>query len=142
VICTTRSTKRRRVSAGERILDGKSTQAGKVTDELTPVEVDGRHLMKRIQIVKYDTVKFESRHENVFDPATMAPVSMDFWKNGPLINHREFDGTFVYFHTPGTPMKIVEYPKAVVDFLWRHVRPATGCTAVGRRVFVDSGLSG
>lgn len=98
------------------VKNGKSKEAGTVTDQVVAVDVDGRHLLKRIQIVKYDTVKFETRNENVFDPVTMAPVSMDFWRNGPLVNHREFDGRFVYFHTPGTPIKIAEYPKAVVDF--------------------------
>ena len=98
------------------VKDGKATEAGTVTDELTFVEIDGRKLMKRTQIVKYTSGAFELRDENTFDPATMAPVTMDFWKNGQLVNHREFDGRFVYFHAPGTPMKIVQYSDPVFDF--------------------------
>ena len=96
--------------------NGVARRAGTVTDELAAVEVDGRHLMKRTQVVKYDNGKFDSRDENIFDPATMAPASMDFWKNGAHVNHREFDGRSVYFHAPGAAMKIVEYPQPPFDF--------------------------
>jgi hypothetical protein len=51
---------------------------GTWTDELTPVEVDGRHLLKRSQVAGYAKYHITTTYENVFDPKTMSPVSMDF----------------------------------------------------------------
>ena len=71
---------------------------GTWTDELTAVEVGGRHLLKRTQMADYAKYNIVSTYVNVFDPKTMAPVSMDFKRSDTgEWAHRDFEGARVKF---------------------------------------------
>jgi hypothetical protein len=71
---------------------------GTWTDELAPVEIDGRHLLKRTQMADYAKYNVVSTYVNVFDPKTMAPVSMDFKRNDTgEWTHRDFENTVVKY---------------------------------------------
>ena len=52
--------------------------AGTWTDELAAVEINGRHLLKRIQMADYAKYNIVTTYVNVFDPKTMAPIYMEF----------------------------------------------------------------
>jgi hypothetical protein len=71
---------------------------GTWTDELSPVEVKGQHLLKRTQMADYAKYNIVTTYENVFDPKTMAPVSMDFKRNDTgEWAHREFESNKVTY---------------------------------------------
>lgn len=68
------------------------------TDQLSEVEVNGRHLLKREQSADYAKYHIVTTNTNVFDPKTMAPVSNDFSRSdtGERV-HRNFDGANVQY---------------------------------------------
>src|SRR5450759_4093632 len=69
---------------------------GTWTDELAAVEVNGRHFLRRTQMVDYAKYNIVTTYVNVFDPNTMAPVSMDFKRSDTgEWAHRDFEGTRV-----------------------------------------------
>src|SRR6266446_5861499 len=65
---------------------------GTWTDELSKIEVNGRHLLKRTQMADYAKYNIVTTYVNVFDPKTMAPVYMDFKRSDTgEWAHRDFD---------------------------------------------------
>jgi hypothetical protein len=71
---------------------------GTWTDELAPVEVNGRHLLKRSQMADYAKYNIVTTYVNVFDPKNMAPVSMDFKRSDTgEWAHRDFDKALVKY---------------------------------------------
>ena len=68
------------------------------TDELTEVEANGRHLLKRAQMADYAKYNIVTTYANVFDPKNMSPVSMDFKRSDTgEWAHRDFDGALVKY---------------------------------------------
>ena len=71
---------------------------GMWTDELSAVEVNGRRLLKRSQMADYAKYNIVTTYVNVFDPTTMAPVSMDFKRSDTgEWAHRDFEGARVKY---------------------------------------------
>jgi hypothetical protein len=71
---------------------------GTWTDELSAVDINGRHLLKRTQMADYAKYNFVTTYVNVFDSKTMSPVSMDFKRNDTgEWAHRDFDGARVKY---------------------------------------------
>ena len=71
---------------------------GTWTDELSEVEVNGRRLLQRSQMADYAKYNIVSTYVNVFDPKTMAPVSMDFKRSDTgEWAHRDFEGSRVKY---------------------------------------------
>ncbi len=71
---------------------------GTWTDELSAVEINGRHLLKRTQMADYAKYNIVTTYVNVFEPKTMAPVSMDFKRSDTgEWAHRDFDGARVKY---------------------------------------------
>ena len=71
---------------------------GTWTDELAAVEINGRHLLKRSQMADYAKYNIVTTYVNVFDPKTMAPISMDFNRSDTgEWAHRDFDGALVKY---------------------------------------------
>jgi hypothetical protein len=65
---------------------------GTWTDELSSVEINGHHLLKRTQMADYAKYNIVTTYVNVFDPKTMAPISMDFKRNDTgKWAHRDFE---------------------------------------------------
>ena len=76
---------------------------GTWTDELAVVDVNGRHLLKRTQLADYAKYNILTTYTNVFDPKTMAPVSMDFKRNDTgEWAHRDFEGGRVKYRRADT----------------------------------------
>lgn len=72
---------------------------GTWSDELTTVEINGRHLLKRTQMADYAKYHVVSTYINIFDPKTMAPVSMDFKRSDTgEWAHRDFEKSVVRIH--------------------------------------------
>jgi hypothetical protein len=68
------------------------------SDELSEVEVDGRHLLKRAQMADYAKYHIVTTYVNVFDPKTMSPVYMDFKRSDTgEWAHRDFEGAVVKY---------------------------------------------
>lgn len=71
---------------------------GTWSDELSEVEVNGHHLLKRSQMADYSKYGIVSTYVNVFDPKTMAPAYSDFKRSDTgEWAHREFEGAKVTF---------------------------------------------
>jgi hypothetical protein len=71
---------------------------GTWTDELAAMDVKGRHLLKRTQMADYAKYNIVTTYVNVFDPKTMAPVSMDFKRSDTgEWAHRDFDSARVKY---------------------------------------------
>jgi hypothetical protein len=71
---------------------------GTWTDELSAIEINGRHLLRRTQMADYAKYNIVSTYVNVFDPKTMAPVSMDFKRSDTgEWAHRDFEGAQVKY---------------------------------------------
>jgi len=71
---------------------------GTWSDELSAVELNGRHLMKRTQIANYAKYDIITTNINVFDPRSMTPVYTEFSRNDPPEwVHRDFDGATVKY---------------------------------------------
>lgn len=68
------------------------------SDELSEIETDGRHLLKRTQMADYAKYGIVTTNINIFDPKTMAPVSMEFSRSdtGEWV-HRDFHGNKMSF---------------------------------------------
>lgn len=102
--------------------DHKTTNVGTWTDHLEFIKSKERTLMKRVQIAKYDSKNVEVRTENVFDPATMLPVSTDWRVDKDNFNHREFNVKTVQGEIlrtpPGGPSKHfnVTFDVPIYDF--------------------------
>ena len=66
---------------------------GTWSDELSQVEINGHHLLKRLQVANYAKYGITSTNINVFDPKTVAPVYTDFLRSDTgEWAHRDFDG--------------------------------------------------
>lgn len=71
---------------------------GTWTDELSQVQVNGRTLLKRTQMADYAKYNIVTTYENLFDPKTLAPISMDFKRNDTgEWAHRDFEGARVKY---------------------------------------------
>jgi hypothetical protein len=71
---------------------------GTWTDELATVEVNGLRLLKRTQLADYAKYNIVTNYVNVFDPKTMAPVSMDFKRSDSgEWAHRDFESSRVKY---------------------------------------------
>jgi hypothetical protein len=71
---------------------------GSWTDELSAVEINGRHLLKRTQMADYAKYNIVTTYINVFDPKTMAPIYMDFRRSDTgEWAHRDFEHSVVNF---------------------------------------------
>lgn len=71
---------------------------GTWTDELKAVDVNGRHLFKRTQMADFAKYNIATTYVNVFDPKTMAPVSMDFKRSDTgEWAHRDFEKGLVKY---------------------------------------------
>ena len=71
---------------------------GMWTDELTTLNTNGRSLLKRSQMADYAKYHVVTTYVNVFDPKTMAPISMDFKRSDTgEWAHRDFDGMHVKY---------------------------------------------
>ena len=69
---------------------------GTWSDELAPVDVGGAHLLKRTQMADYAKYHVVTTYTNVFNPKTMAPVSMDFKRSDTgEWAHRDFEKMLV-----------------------------------------------
>jgi hypothetical protein len=71
---------------------------GTWSDELSEVELAGRHLLKRRQLANYAKYNIITENINVFDPNTMAPVYTEFKRSdtGEWV-HRDFEGPVVKY---------------------------------------------
>ena len=73
--------------------DGQRRVVATTSDELVELESDGRRLFKRTQITTYKSGTPRITDVNVFDAATLEPVSMD-WRmekeSDSILHHREF----------------------------------------------------
>jgi hypothetical protein len=68
------------------------------SDEVETVRVNGRSLMKRTQIAHYIKKDITVTTVNVFDPATMQPISMDETRVGMTgFTHRQFEGAAIKY---------------------------------------------
>jgi hypothetical protein len=71
---------------------------GTWTDELAAVEINGRHLIKRTQMADYAKYNVVTTYINVFEPKTMAPISMDFKRSDTgEWAHRDFENARVKY---------------------------------------------
>ncbi len=65
---------------------------GTWTDELSLTEINGRHLLKRVQMADYAKYNIVTTYVNVFDPKTMSPVYMEFKRSDTgEWAHRDFE---------------------------------------------------
>jgi len=71
---------------------------GTWTDELSTVDINGRHLLKRAQMADYAKYNIVTTYVNVFDPRTMSPIYTDFKRNDTgEWAHRDFQGARVKY---------------------------------------------
>ncbi len=71
---------------------------GTWTDELSAIELNGRPLLKRTQLANYAKYGIASTNINVFDPKSMAPVSLEFRRSDTgEWAQREFNGAAVTY---------------------------------------------
>lgn len=76
---------------------------GTWSDELSQVTVGERHLLKRAQSADYSKYHIITTNTNVFDPKTMAPVTMDFTRSDTgEWAHRDFAGRTVKYQRKKT----------------------------------------
>ena len=73
------------------------------TDELRERQTGGRRVLVRTQKALYKKRGIRTTTVNVFEPKTLAPLSMDWELDGGNFNHREFDGARVRFRRLTTP---------------------------------------
>lgn len=67
-------------------------------DEVEAVRVNGRSVMKRTQVAHYVKKDVTVTTVNVFDPATMQPITMDETRVGMTgFTHRQFDGAKIKY---------------------------------------------
>jgi hypothetical protein len=71
---------------------------GTWTDELSAIELNGRHLLKRTQVANYAKYGLATTNINVFDPKTMSPVRVEFRRSDTgEWAQREFNGATVTY---------------------------------------------
>ena len=77
---------------------------GTWSDEVSKVEINGRHLFKRTQVANYAKYNIISTTINVFDPKTMAPVYSEFKRSdtGESVR-RDFEGAVVKYNRATSP---------------------------------------
>jgi hypothetical protein len=81
----------------------KPVDMGLWTDDLRESRSGGRPVMVRTQEARYNKKGIRTTTVNVFDPKTLAPLSMDWTLDGGNFNHREFEGARVRFRRLTTP---------------------------------------
>jgi hypothetical protein len=91
------------------------------SDEVEVLQTDGRSLLKRTQIAKYNRRDITITTINVFDPRTLAPISRDLRRSNGTLNHIDFDGSSIKFRrveSPGGDVKegAVHFDVPVFDF--------------------------
>ena len=73
------------------------------------MEINGRHLLKRLQVANYAKYGITSTNINVFDPKTVAPVYTDFLRSDTgEWAHRDFNGAIVKFRRGNSSNKTKE----------------------------------
>lgn len=71
---------------------------GTWSDELSEIEIDGRHLLKRSQVGTYAKYHITSTNINVFDTKTVAPVYTEFQRSDTgEWARRDFDSAVVKY---------------------------------------------
>jgi len=102
------------------VKDGKKHDQGIWSDVLRYRDVEGKHLLERVQGMTYSN-GLTSVTINRFDPATLAPVySEQHTPDGKLVK-RSFEGSHVELHftkAPGASEEVTktDLPAAVYDF--------------------------
>lgn len=102
------------------VKDGKKRDQGIWSDVLRYRDIDGRHLLERVQGMTYSN-GLSSVTINRFDPATLAPVySEQHTPDGKLVK-RDFAGSRVELHftkAPGAAEEVTrsDLPAPVYDF--------------------------
>jgi hypothetical protein len=77
--------------------------AGIWTDELREDRSRGRRVFVRTQEQRDRKERVRTTTVNVFDPKTLAPISMDWKMDAENFNHRDFDGARVRFRRMAAP---------------------------------------
>lgn len=94
----------------------KAIDMGLWTDDLRESRVAGRPVLVRTQEAIYNKRGIRTKTVNVFDPRTLAPVSMDWDLDSGNFNHREFAGARVRFRRLKTPPGgVLEQGQATLD---------------------------
>jgi hypothetical protein len=79
---------------------------GTWSDELSEIEIDCRHLLKRSQVATYSKYHITSTNINVFDPKTVAPVYTEFQRSDSgEWARRDFAGAVVKYRRGKSPDK-------------------------------------
>ncbi len=94
---------------------------GTWSDELSAIELNGRHLLKRTQTADYAKYHIVATYTNVFDPKTMAPVFTDFTRSDTgEWAHRDFRGAVVRYRrgasAADTRTGEVTLPEPIFDY--------------------------
>lgn len=100
--------------------DGKRRDMGIWSDVLRFRDVDGRHLLERVQGMTYAN-GMSSVNINRFDPVTLAPVYSELRAPNGSVMKRTFSGKHVETHftkAPGAPEEVrqADLPTSVYDF--------------------------
>jgi hypothetical protein len=76
---------------------------GTWTDELSLTEINGRHLLKRVQMADYAKYNIVTTYVNVFDPRTMSPIYMEYKRSDTgEWAHRDFEKAQVKYQRRNT----------------------------------------
>jgi hypothetical protein len=82
---------------------GSPVEMGIWRDELREDRADGRRVLVRTQEALYQKRPIRITTVNVFEPKTLAPLSMDWKIDSRNFNHREFAGARTRFRRLATP---------------------------------------
>ncbi len=94
--------------------NGDSIDACRWSDEVQKIMVNGKALLKRTQIAKYNKGGIVTTLVNVFDPKTMEPISRDFRRNNNTYRHIDFLEKLVKYEAIDTSGAIVKKGEVVI----------------------------
>ena len=94
---------------------GESIDAATWSDEVVRLRLNGRALLRRTQVAKYNRNGIVMTTVNVFDPKTMAPVSRDFRDSRGPLKQIEFDGRAIKYRGTSSPGGEVKAGAARLD---------------------------
>jgi hypothetical protein len=94
---------------------GESIDAATWSDEVERLRLNGRTLLRRTQVAKYNRNGIVMTTVNVFDPKTMAPVSRDFRDSRGPLKQIEFDGRAIKYRGNSAPGGEVQEGAARLD---------------------------
>ena len=75
--------------------NGESVEAGTWSDEVKSVKVNGHMVLERRQVARYNKNNLSTTLVNVFNPRTLVPISMSYWRDSGDFHQREFYGAKV-----------------------------------------------